>query len=78
MKEGTTSPKLIYEETKAIKLFLSLYYILLIGYDVFWYYILPIYTKFGRDRFPSDGLGIWLYIFNGCLLPISIYFIKKG
>ena len=74
MKESNNSPKLIFEEKKAIKLFLWLFYIFFITYDIFWYFILPKYTYlWGYKNILVMGLGIWLYILILCLLPISIY-----
>ncbi|MFJ5716147.1 ATP-binding protein [Neobacillus sp. NPDC093127] len=78
MKESNNSPKLIYEEKKAIKLFLWLFYIFFITYDIFWYAILPRYTGYGGSKFPDGGLGLWLYLLILGFLPVSIYFIKKG
>jgi signal transduction histidine kinase len=77
MRESIKNPQLIVEEKKAIKLFLWLFYIFFYTYDIFWYYILPKYFHYGRFEYPKDGLGLWLYILIFCLLPLSIYFIKK-
>ena len=41
MKETNLSPRLIYEEKKAIKLFLWLFYIFYISYELVYYYIFP-------------------------------------
>ncbi|MGG3468326.1 ATP-binding protein [Neobacillus pocheonensis] len=78
MNEGIRSPRLIFEEKKAIKLFLWLFYIFFITYDIFYFFILPKYTTYGKDGFPDNGLGYWLYVLVFCLLPLSIYTIKKG
>ncbi|MEH7352073.1 ATP-binding protein [Neobacillus drentensis] len=78
MEESSNSPKLIYEEKKAIKLFLWLFYIFFLGYDLFYYYLLHKFTNYGKVGIPDDGLGLWLYIIILCFLPLSIYIIKKG
>ncbi|MCM3765046.1 ATP-binding protein [Neobacillus niacini] len=78
MKEGKNSPKLIFEEKKAITLFLSLFYLFYFTYEIFWYFILPKYTDYGASHLLNDGLGYWLYFFIIMLLPISLTFIKKG
>ncbi|MFZ7944645.1 MULTISPECIES: ATP-binding protein [Bacillaceae] len=78
MKESNNSPKLIYEEKKAIKLFLWLFYIFYFSFDIIWYLFLPHFSSFGDKDFLKDGLGYWIFILVGCLLPISIYIIQKG
>ncbi|MCH6265615.1 ATP-binding protein [Neobacillus citreus] len=78
MEISSKGPKLIYEEKKAIKLFLWLFYFFFISYDFFWYIVLPKFTDYGAAKFPSNGLGYWLYILVFLLLPISISFIKRG
>ncbi|MEH7336760.1 ATP-binding protein, partial [Neobacillus drentensis] len=78
MNEGIKSSKLLFEEKKAIKLFLWLFYFFFVTFDLFWYFVLPKYTSYGKNDFPESGLGYWLYFWVFSLLPISIYFIKKG
>ncbi|MGG1676261.1 ATP-binding protein [Neobacillus sp. NRS-1170] len=78
MNEGIRSPKLLFEEKKAIKLFLWLFYFFFVTFDIFWYFVLPKYTSYGKNDFPESGLGYWLYFWVFSLLPISISFIKKG
>jgi signal transduction histidine kinase len=77
MKEGKRNPKLIFEETKAIKLFLWLFYTIFFAFDIFYFYISPKYFK-DKVEPPTEGLGLWLYVLVLGLLPISMYFIKKG
>ncbi|AZU60836.1 ATP-binding protein [Neobacillus mesonae] len=78
MNEGRQSPKLIFEEKKAIKLFLWLFYIFFITYSLFWCFIIPKYTTYGDPDYAREGLGVWLYIAILALLPLSIYFCKRG
>lgn len=77
MGDTSQSPKLIFEEKKAVKLFLSLFYISFIFYSVFWDIIFPKFSKFTNSENTSNGLGMWLYISIVSLLPISIYLYKK-
>ena len=77
MNKSSTSPKLLYEEKKAIKIFLWLFYFFYITYEVIYYYIFPIYYgDYGITRH-HQGLGFWMYIIMFGLLPVGIYFIKK-
>lgn len=78
MKEDNTSPKLIFEEKKAIKLFLWLFYIIYFSYEIYYYVIIPLFYKDKTAVISRDGLGFLLYVFLLGLLPVSIYFIKKG
>lgn len=77
MDAGHQSPKLIFEEKKAITLFLWLFYIFYLTYSIFWYIIIPKYTTYGNAQYIKEGLGYWQYIIVLCFLPVSIYFYKK-
>jgi len=77
MKENYNSPKLILEEKKAIKLFLWLFYIFYIAFEVFSFFILPKFRAFGVTKFPRDGLGIWLYVLILAILPVTLFLMKK-
>ncbi len=44
MKEGINNPKLILEEKKALNLFLWLFYITYIAYELLYYYIFPRFS----------------------------------
>jgi signal transduction histidine kinase len=78
MNEGIKSPKLVFEEKKAIKLFLWLFYIFYISFDLFYDIIIPIYAKRDSISISNRGLGFWLYVLILGLLPIAFYLIKKG
>ncbi|MFS0779344.1 ATP-binding protein [Neobacillus sp. 3P2-tot-E-2] len=78
MKVSSTSPRLISEETKTIKFFLALFYTFFYAYDIYLYYLVPFYTKEGKLGLSSDGLGFLFHIAVLALLPIALYFIKKG
>ncbi|WP_421384015.1 ATP-binding protein [Bacillus salacetis] len=69
--------KLHREEVKTLKLFLSLFYFLLIAYDLFYYYGFRYYEN-KQMGLPADGLGFWFHIILILFLPISIFLAKKG
>lgn len=69
---------LIQEEVKALKLFLSLFYIIFFLSDILYYYFYPkVQTGDSGIGFPEGSLGFWMYAFMFLLLLISIYFTKK-
>lgn len=78
MKEGIKNPKLIFEERKAIILFLWLFNLMYYSYEIFILFILPKLNN-EESRFATNeaGLGIWLYILVFVMLPVGIYFIKR-
>jgi len=78
MEESGNSPKLIFEENKANKLFLWIFYLMYFFFDIFYNYISSIKFKEEIVLITRDGLGFWLYICVLSLLPISIYLFKKG
>jgi signal transduction histidine kinase len=79
MNEGIRNPKLIFEERKAIILFLWLFNLMFYSFDIFYNHIRPK-LNIEKSKFDPDeaGLGIWLYILVISMLPVAIYFIKKG
>lgn len=78
MTASPANPRLITEETKAIKFFLTLFYIFLFAYDIYLYYLMPFYTKEGHIGVSDRGFGFFFHIAILALLPIAFYFIKKG
>ncbi|MBV7506311.1 GHKL domain-containing protein [Bacillus sp. sid0103] len=79
MQDSIRNPKLIFEERKAIILFLWLFNLLYYSFEIFYYWIRPK-INMRASIFDTDevGLGVWLYILIFCMLPFAIYFIKKG
>ncbi|MEH7303802.1 histidine kinase dimerization/phospho-acceptor domain-containing protein, partial [Neobacillus drentensis] len=79
MQDSIRNPKLIFEERKAIILFLWLFNLLYYSFEIFYYWIRPN-INMRASIFDTDevGLGVWLYILIFCMLPLAIYFIKKG
>ncbi|MDF2789951.1 MAG: two-component sensor histidine kinase, partial [Neobacillus sp.] len=78
MKVSSTSPRLISEETKTIKFFLALFYTFFFAYDIFLYYLMPLYTKEGKIGLSNEVFGYLFHIAVLALLPVALYFIKKG
>lgn len=78
MKKGMINSALIHEEQRSVVLFLWLFYLISISYDILFFYVIPHYT--GQPNFDifHEGLGIWFYLILLVLLPIAIYFLKKG
>jgi signal transduction histidine kinase len=79
MKDSNNSSttKMFYEEKKATKLFLWLFYIFYLAFELIYYYIFPNLNGRGITK-PQEGLGIWIYIILLGLLPIAILLMKKG
>ncbi|MDL4843234.1 ATP-binding protein [Aquibacillus rhizosphaerae] len=64
------------EEIKGLKLFLPLFYLFFIGFDLIYYYIFPYFNN-EQLGFSDKGLGFW---YHSLLLPIlflSLYLIKN-
>jgi signal transduction histidine kinase len=78
MKTDSIVDKLIIEEIKATKLFLWLFYIIFFAYDLFYYFILPLYISDREIGFSTEGIGYWLHIIVLTFVPVSIYLLKSG
>ncbi|CAG9607275.1 ATP-binding protein [Pseudoneobacillus rhizosphaerae] len=70
--------KFVTEEIKAAKLFIWLFYIIFLSYDLFYYYGLPMVNDNYETGFPKGSMGIWLHIIVLGLLPVAIYLLKRG
>ncbi|MGD7022805.1 ATP-binding protein [Rossellomorea vietnamensis] len=77
-KQSNKSFFLEGEEIKALRLFLALFYICLIIYDVFYYYLLPYLSERNSFGLPDGGLGFWYHLIFILFLPISMYLNKIG
>ncbi|NRD78033.1 ATP-binding protein [Bacillus sp. BRMEA1] len=77
MKIDSKRPELIFEEKKAIKLFLWIFLVTYIIYDLYWYLFIPAYTHAKTIKFPDGGFGYWRYFLIFFMLVISIFLIKK-
>ncbi|MEK4863100.1 ATP-binding protein [Bacillus sp. FSL E2-8895] len=70
---------LIYEERKALKVFILLFYIIFFLYDAIYYFVYPAMNINGTTvGWPEGSLGIGVYIFVIALFPISMYLQKRG
>ncbi|HDR7479580.1 TPA: sensor histidine kinase [Bacillus toyonensis] len=65
------------EEIKALKVFLSLFFIIFFVYDLAYEFIVPLIggEQEGVGKF-EDGLGLWLYFWMVILFCIGICFMK--
>lgn len=71
------NPTLGNEEKQNVKWFLSLFYIILVSYDVFYYYIYPKYVLDGKHLgFPSV-FSYWFYLIIISLFPLALYLNKR-
>jgi HD-GYP domain-containing protein (c-di-GMP phosphodiesterase class II) len=77
MSNTLRDPSLDHEEKRAIKWFLSLFYISFISFDVFYFYFYPKYVLSQSVEF-LDGSRYYYYILMILLLPIVIFMVKKG
>lgn len=69
---------LIYEERRALKVFILLFYIIFFLYDAIYYFVYPAMNISGTAvGWPEGSLGIGVPIFVIALFPISIYLQKK-
>ncbi|WP_160723884.1 HD-GYP domain-containing protein [Bacillus sp. USDA818B3_A] len=66
-----------HEEQRTIKWFLIFFYIIMLGYDIFYYYIQPVHIDHVKGGFPSN---FWYlnYIVLTLLIPIMVYLYKKN
>jgi signal transduction histidine kinase len=78
MNPDSRLSKLITEEVKATKLYLWLFYIIFIAYDIFYYFLLPQFSSGGEIGLPKEGLGYWFHILVIAFLPFAIYFLKSS
>jgi signal transduction histidine kinase len=77
MKDSNKSSKLIFEERKAIILFLWLFNLIFFSWDIFYYYCRPYFNRAALSD-SRDGLGLWVYAILIGVLIAAIYYIKVG
>jgi putative nucleotidyltransferase with HDIG domain len=64
-----------HEEKQSVKWFLIFFYIIFLGYDLFYYYLFPVFMSEQNIESPNGFLFI-NYIVLGLLIPISLYLNK--
>lgn len=75
MKKQIIDPNIINEETRTLKWFLILFYIIAISVDIAFNIISPYIPKLKDD---TPGVLIyWVYLFMFALIPVAHYFVKK-
>lgn len=67
---------LSFEEKRTVKWFLSLFYTILIFFDLFYYFIYPKFVLHEQVGFPNF-FGYWTYFILLGLLPMVFYLFKK-
>lgn len=78
MHRKSTEASMVNEERRTAKWFLSLFYIISIGYDFTYYYIFPKYIYHKDVVGNINKLGFGIYILMFALLPYALYLLKKG
>ncbi|WP_160723883.1 ATP-binding protein [Bacillus sp. USDA818B3_A] len=74
MKEGNINPKLVFEEKKAVVLFMWLFYIVYFSFEAF--YQLSKSTIYKDKNLISSNFGSYVLILG--ILTFGVYFLKKG
>lgn len=69
---------LLSEEQRTVIWFLSLFYTIYIIYDIFYFYILPIYFWNSSPGLPNGGLDIFVFLIMIGLLPVAYYLMNKS
>lgn len=77
MNQFKKNSVLIFEEVKAVKFFLWTFYIILLPYDLSYYYIFP-YFNHEATGMPEGGMGFIFHFILFALLPIAIYLARKN
>ena len=77
MMDNQNNYQMDFEEKKAVKLFIWLFYIIFFGFELIWNIIVPKFLHKNMIPFGSDGIGYWYYILIVILLPISIFLLKN-
>jgi putative nucleotidyltransferase with HDIG domain len=75
MKKFPINSNLVYEEKRALKWFLILFYVISIVFDLVFNLISKFAPKFREDN--QDILGIWIYLIMFALIPVAYYLNKR-
>ncbi|MCM3569165.1 HD-GYP domain-containing protein [Neobacillus mesonae] len=68
---------ILHEEKRTLKWFLVFFYIILLGYDFFYYFFIPAFVTHKKMGLPSN---IWFinYVVLAILIPVIYYFFKSN
>ncbi|WP_449538836.1 ATP-binding protein [Ferdinandcohnia sp. Marseille-Q9671] len=79
MKYPNLNPnsQLIHEEKKALRIYILLFYSVLMLYDVFYYFLYPLFITQTEVGLPTVA-GYWVYLILFSLIPISFYLFKMN
>jgi putative nucleotidyltransferase with HDIG domain len=77
MQNSFEEPSLYHEEKRAIKWFITLFYILFISFEIFYYYINPTYVTH-KDVLIFSNYRYYYHLLILLLLPSVFLLLKKG
>lgn len=77
MKNSFEEPSLYHEEKRALKWFITLFYILFISFEIFYYYINPTYVTH-KDVLIFSNNRYYYHLLILLLLPSVFLLLKKG
>ncbi|WP_449538834.1 HD-GYP domain-containing protein [Ferdinandcohnia sp. Marseille-Q9671] len=72
MQKMNKSSAFLYEEKRTVTWFSTLFFIILFGYDIFYYFIYPSYDSVVSYGFPTDFVYV-MYFFLLLLLPLIFF-----
>jgi putative nucleotidyltransferase with HDIG domain len=75
MKKHLVDPNIRNEESRTLKWFLILFYIISISFDIIYKFIAQYIPKLKNDS--PDKLLFWIYLVMFALIPLAIYLNKK-
>jgi putative nucleotidyltransferase with HDIG domain len=64
------------EEQRTLVWFVTLFYIIAVSYDIFYYFIR--FYLLGKDMGFTSPFHKWIYVFMFLLIPLSVYFTKTN
>jgi putative nucleotidyltransferase with HDIG domain len=77
MQNSLEEPSLYHEEKRALKLFITLFYILFISFEIFYYYVNPTYVTH-KDVLLFSNHRYYYHLLILLLLPSVFLLLKKG
>ncbi|MBS8266611.1 HD-GYP domain-containing protein [Mesobacillus boroniphilus] len=77
MQNSFEEPSLYHEEKRALKWFITLFYILFISFEIFYYYLYPKFVT-NKDVLIFSNYRYYYHLLILLLLPIVSLMLKKG